>query len=211
MRRLNSHKIKGFTLVEVIIALAIFAVLSIIGYKGISSLIQTKERVQIEDAKWQELMVFFDRFELDIKQSINRPIRNRDDDIEPAWLGRPVYAGEYGAQLAISRFGDPEQTGFLMDSRRIAYRLHDGAVELLMWPSLDLAPSAKPEIFKVLTNVSQISFNYLSTDGQWLNVWPEPVNYTASAYAQKPPFTPAAVQLNITFATGEVVTRIFAL
>ena len=81
MRRLNSHKIKGFTLVEVIIALAIFAVLSIIGYKGISSLIQTKERVQIEDAKWQELMVFFDRFEFDIKQSINRPIRNRDNDI----------------------------------------------------------------------------------------------------------------------------------
>ena len=116
---MQKQKTLGFTLIEVIVALSIFAVLSIIGYKGISSLIQTKERVQIEDDKWQQLILFFDRFELDIKQSVNRPITTRDNTIEPAWLARPTFAGEDGAQLVFSRFGDPEQSGFLMDTRRV--------------------------------------------------------------------------------------------
>ncbi len=204
-------KNKGFTLIEVIVALSIFAVLSIIGYKGISSLIQTKERVQIEDDKWQQLILFFDRFELDIKQSVNRPIKSREDTVEPAWLARPSFAGEYGAQLVFSRFGDPEQAGFLMDSRRVGYRLHNGALELLIWPALDVAPNAKPEIFQVLPHVAQIAFNYLSDDGRWLNVWPEVVTASQTAISTTKPFAPAAVQLIIKLESGETVTRIFAL
>lgn len=200
------QKSRGFTLIEVIIALSIFAVLSIIGYKGISSLIQTKVRVEIEDSKWQELILFFDRFELDVKQSVNRPIRTRDDNVEPAWLGRPSFAGEDGAQLVFSRFGDPEQLGFLMDTRRVGYRLHAGAIELLIWPSLDAAPSAKPEVFKVLTHVAQVTFGYLSADGQWLNSWPD-----ITMNASQKSFAPSAVQLMIKLETGEIVTRIFAL
>jgi general secretion pathway protein J len=200
------QKNRGFTLIEVIVALSIFAVLSIIGYKGISSLVQTKERVEVEDAKWQQIILFFDRFELDVKQSVNRPIRTREDTVEPAWLGRPSFAGEDGAQLVFSRFGDPEQLGFLMDTRRVGYRLHDGAIELLIWPSLDVAPSAKPEVFKVLTHVAQISFSYLSTDGRWLNAWPE-----ATVTTQQKSFAPSAVQLIIKLETGEMVTRVFAL
>lgn len=203
---MSKQKNRGFTLIEVIVALSIFAVLSIIGYKGISSLIQTKERVEVEDAKWQQMILFFDRFELDVKQSVNRPIRTREDTVEPAWLGRPSFAGEDGAQLVFSRFGDPEQLGFLMDTRRVGYRLHDGAIELLIWPSLDVAPSSKPEVFKVLTHVAQISFSYLSADGRWLNVWPE-----ATVTTQQKSFAPSAVQLVIKLETGEMVARVFAL
>lgn len=203
---MSKQKNRGFTLIEVIVALSIFAVLSIIGYKGISSLIQTKERVEVEDAKWQQMILFFDRFELDVKQSVNRPIRTREDTVEPAWLGRPSFSGEDGAQLVFSRFGDPEQLGFLMDTRRVGYRLHDGAIELLIWPSLDVAPSSKPEVFKVLTHVAQISFSYLSADGRWLNVWPE-----ATVTTQQKSFAPSAVQLIIKLETGEMVTRVFAL
>lgn len=204
-------KNKGFTLIEVIVALSIFAVLSIIGYKGISSLIQTKARVQIEDDKWQQLILFFDRFELDIKQSVNRPIKTRENTVEPAWLAKPSFAGEYGAQLVFSRFGDSEQAGFLMDSRRVGYRLHNGALELLIWPALDVAPNAKPEIFKVLPHVAQIAFNYLSDDGRWLKVWPEVATASQTATSATKPFAPAAVQLIIKLESGETVTRIFAL
>ncbi len=210
---MNKQRNQGFTLIEVIIALSIFAVLSIIGYKGVSSLIQTKQRVEVEDVKWQQLISFLDRFELDVKQNVNRPIRNGDDNIEPAWLGRPSYTGEYGAQLAFSRLGDPSQSGFLMDTRRVAYRLHDGAIELLIWPSLDIAPTAKAEVFTVLTGVTQFTLSYLSVDGRWLNSWPEPVVASADIVVkpQQKTFAPAAVQLMITFTTGEVITRIFAL
>lgn len=203
---MQKQKTRGFTLIEIIVALSIFAVLSVVGYKGLNSLIQTKERITVEDDKWQQLILFFDRVELDIKQSVNRPIRGRDGSIEPAWVGHPSYAGEYGAQLVFSRFGDPEQTGFLMDTRRIGYRLNDGAVELLIWPSLDAAPNAKPEVFKVLPHVAQITLSYLTQDGRFINVWPE-----NSALSEPRSFAPSALQMSIKLVTGEMVTRIFAL
>lgn len=203
---MRQKKSLGFTLIEVIVALSIFAALSIIGYKGISSLIQTKQRIAIEDNKWQELLLFFDRFELDIKQCVNRPIRTGDDELVPAWLATPAYSGDDGAQLAFSRFGDPEQPGFLMDTRRVGYRLNEGAVELLIWPSLDVAPAAKPERFKVLSHVAQVTFTYLAEDGRWLTAWPDATLTTA----QKS-FAPSAVQVKIQLETGETVTRVFAL
>lgn len=200
------QKTKGFTLLEVIIALSIFAVLSVVGYKGLSSLIQTKERVAAEDDKWQQIILFFNRVELDVKQCVNRPIRGRDGTLEPAWLGQPTYVGEYDAQLAFSRFGDLEQTSFLMDTRRIAYRLHDDAVELLIWPSLDAAPNAKPEVFKVLPHVAQITFSYLTHDGRLVNMWPENLAVSDTKY-----FAPLGLKISIKLDSGELVSRLFAL
>lgn len=200
------RKPTGFTLLELIIALSIFAVLSFIGYKGLSSLIQTKEHVEAEDDKWQQMLLFFDRVELDVKQAVNRPIRGSDGSLEPAWMGSLNYSGVYGAQLVFSRFGDSEQPGFLMDTRRVAYRLHGGAIELLIWPSLDAAPNAKPEVFKVLPDVAQIAFNYLTVDGRLVNSWPE-----NAAIANEKFFVPSALQISIIFNTGETVTRVFAI
>lgn len=210
MNRLENHKlkikIKGFTLIEVIVALSIFALLSLVGYKGLSSLILTKDHVMAEDEKWQQLVLFFDRIELDVKQSVNRPVRGRDGSLEPAWVGRPYFAGEYGAQLVFSRFGDSEQAGFLMDTRRVGYRLHDGAVELLIWPALDLAPNTKPEVFKVLPHVTQITFSYLTDDGRLLTSWPENV-----ATPELKSFAPAALKIAIKFDSGELITRTLAI
>ena len=200
------RKKKGFTLIELIVALSIFAVLSVVSYKGLTSLIQTKDRVSIEDEKWQHLIVFFDRMESDLKQSVNRSITDRDGILEPAFIGRPNYAGDYGAQLIFSRFGDLEQTGFLMDTRRIAYRLKDGAVELLIWPSTDTAPNIKPEIFKVMPHVAQITFTYLTQDGRFVNKWPDRISATdTTSYA------PTALKILIKLDGGETVSRIFAL
>ena len=196
----------GFTLIEVVVALAIFAVLSITGYKGIDALLKTKERVETEDQKWQQLMLFFDRFELDVKQSVNRPVRTADDQIEPAWIGRPTFAGNDGAQLSISRFGDADQVGYLMDSRRIGYRLNKGAVELLVWPALDVASASRPEVFVTMPNVSALVLRYLNGDGQWLASWP------VAGVAPKPAlYAPSAVSLSITLKSGETMTRIFSL
>jgi general secretion pathway protein J len=87
---------KGFTLVEVMIALAIFSLISIAADKGIDGLMRVKERIGDEDQKWQEVMHFLDRFELDIKQHANRPIRNANDQVEPAWWAQPVFSDQFG-------------------------------------------------------------------------------------------------------------------
>ena len=199
-------KAEGFTLIEVIIALAIFSLVSIVAYKGIDQLIKTKNRLDQENHKWQQLVIFFDQFESDIRQHIDRPVRNSQGQTEPAWLAKPSFSSPNDAQIMLSRLGDPQQTGYLMDGRRVGYRLNQGAVEIVLWPSLDLAESVKPEIFKMVDGVSDFSLTYLNQHGKWVKSWPDnssqdtPINYY-----------PRAVLVKISLTSGEFIYRVFAL
>ena len=197
---------KGFTLIEVVIALAIFSMISIAAYKSIDGLMGVKARIEAEDRQWQQVMLFLDRFDLDVKQHVNRPIRNASDRLEPAWWGQPIFTNQFGAQLSFSRFGDAQQTGYLMDTRRIGYRLNRGAIEFIQWPSLDVTSAEKPEVFEVLENVSDLTFKYLSKDGRWILTWPDPI---ASNDAEA--VFPRAVSLEITMRSGEKIQRLFSL
>jgi len=203
--RKNSRHI-GFTLIEVVIALAIFSLISIAAYRGVDSLLRAKESVQAENRKWQEIMLFFDRFELDIKQHINRPVRNGLNQIEPAWFATSVPIGSQKTQLNFTRSGDKVQSGFLMDSRRISYRLSNGNIELLFWPALDITADSRPEIFIVLKNVRRFNLKYLTSQGAWLEFWPEP-----NSQDKNRPYHPKALQLELTMGSGEEIKRLFAL
>ena len=201
-----SSKQQGFTLIEVIIALAIFATISILAYKGIDQLLKTKGRIDEEDQRWQQLMVFFDRFEADVRHHINHPVRNWEDQLEPAWFGKPTFRGEEDAQLSLSRLGEADQTGFLMDSRRVGYRFKEGVIETVLWPALDMAPASKVEVFKLVDHVADFSIAYLNPNGQWSSVWPvNPVTTDPISYY------PRAVSLSITLQSGESISRIFSL
>lgn len=197
---------KGFTLIEVMMALAIFSLMSIAAYKAIDGLMRVKERVGAENRQWQQVMLFLDRFELDVKQHANRPIRNANDMLEPAWSAQPIFTSQYGAQLSLSRFGDAQQSGYLMDSRRIGYRLNRGAIELIQWPSLDVTHEQKPEVFEVLENVSDFKLKYLTKDSRWILSWPE-VAEENNADA----LFPRAVSLELTMGSGEKIQRLIAL
>lgn len=198
--------VKGFTLIEVMIALAIFSMISIAAYKSIDGLMRVKARIEVEDRQWQQVMLFLDRFDQDVKQHVNRPIRNASDILEPGWWGQPIFTNQYGAQLSFSRFGDAQQTGYLMDTRRIGYRLNRGAIELVQWPSLDVTIAEKPEVFEVLENVSDLTFKYLSKDGRWMLTWPDPTSSN-----DPDAVFPRAVSLEITMRSGEKIQRLFSL
>jgi general secretion pathway protein J len=197
---------KGFTLIEVMMALAIFSLMSIAAYKAIDGLMRVKERVGAENRQWQQVMLFLDRFELDVKQHANRPIRNANEMLEPAWLAQPIFTNQYGAQLSLSRFGDAQQSGYLMDTRRIGYRLNRGAIELIQWPSLDVTREQIPEVFEVLENVSDFKLKYLTKDSRWILSWPE-VAEENDADA----LFPRAVSLELTMGSGEKIQRLIAL
>lgn len=204
MRKNSRHT--GFTLLEVVIALAIFSLISIAAYRGVDSLLRAKQSVQAENRKWQEIMLFFDRFELDIKQHVNRPVNNDRNQIEPAWFATPERAGSQKTLLSLTRSGEKLQAGYLMDSRRISYRLSNGNIELLYWPALDITADSRPEIFIVLKNVRRFNLKYLNPQGAWLDFWPEPNSQDKNRL-----YHPKALQLELTMGSGEEIKRLFAL
>jgi general secretion pathway protein J len=194
------HSEWGFTLIELLVSLVILALLSVAGYRGLDAVIQTRERVAIETRKWQHLMFFFSRLDQDIAQAIHRSIRDQGGIVRPEWIGHPVVVGDEDAELSFTRAGTTDQGA--LSPQRISYRLTQGNIEEMRWPSLDLAPLAKPVHYTILKGVREFKWRYLDANGNWQLQWP--VTSIAGTL-------PYAAELTLTMATGDKIVRVFAL
>lgn len=199
MTHKRSHA--GFTLIELLVALVILTFISVAGYRGLNSVLQARERVAEETRKWQHLAFFFSRMELDIAQAVHRPVRNATGGLSAEWIGKNIVAGEDDAELIFTRSALFEQISEMSPPLRVAYRLERGAIIMLRWPNLDQAPHTKPVRYPLLEGVREFKLRYMDRNNNWQTQW-------TSTSAAAIPF---AVEVNITLASGEQVTRIFAL
>jgi len=199
----RGQALRGFTLIELLVALVILALLAVAGYRGLDAVLQARERVAAETRKWQHLAFFFSRMNQDIAQAVQRPVRDADGVIfRAAWIGNAVTVGENDAELIFTRAGIPDQGAALQVPQRIGYRLEQGAIVMLRWPALDLAPQAKPVRYTVLEGVREFTLRYLDKSGIWQQQWQYPTNLT---------YLPVATEVTLTLVSGEVITRVFAL
>src|SRR5205823_12068227 len=124
----------GFTLVEVMIAVAIVALLSLLGYRALAALSDSEEKLAAEATRWRTLDLFFARLEGDLRQAMPRPARSADTR-EPAWVGATDTAGN--ALVVFSRAGPEFALEPSSGGARLAYRFQDASVEVLYWASYD--------------------------------------------------------------------------
>jgi general secretion pathway protein J len=184
---------RGFTLIELMVALLILSLLAMMSFRGLGAVLDARDQVRQETVKWKRVAAFFSRFQRDAQLSAPRPVRSASGTA-PAWRG------EAGAGVEFSRFASAEG---LDVARRVAYQLSENhEIELLLWPGLDVAPSAQPARYAVLSGVSSFEVHYLDAALEWVDAWPR--------LARDPPL-PRAVRLRIALASGEELVRIFAL
>lgn len=192
----------GFTLLEMLVALAIFALISAFAYRALDLVLETRAKVTAESRKWRDITLLFARMEQDMNRLANRSVRDSRDLPSPALLGEPVPLGEDDAQLAFTRMGLEGQSGALSDVQRLGYRLRDGKVEMLVWPVLDQAPRTRPEAETVLGGVKAMEIRYLGAEGTWWPRWPKP---------GVPGELPRALEVTLELMSGERMSRLFAL
>lgn len=193
---------RGFTLIELLVSLVILALLSVAGYRSLDAVLQTRERVAAQTRKWQHLTFFFARVEQDIAQAVHRSVRDSGGLSRPEWIGHPVVVGEDDAELTFTRAGIPDQGLVMRPPQRIAYRLEQGNIVLLRWPSLDQPERAKPVRYPLLEGVREFKWRYLDTSGNWQTQWP---SITGAGGL------PQAAEVSLTLISGDQLTRIFAL
>lgn len=193
----------GFTLVELLVALTIFAVMSIAAYRGLSTMLDARARIELENHKWRIMALFFARLENDIDAFRKRPARSIADLMLPPLSGNTLAVGEDDAHLAFTRGGYSGQEDKLSAPQRVGYRWRQGQVEILSWANLDQAPRSRPEIYRALGDVSKFELRYLDLAGNWHLQWPLP--------GQPENLPPSALEVSLTLLSGETVKRVFAL
>jgi general secretion pathway protein J len=190
---------RGFTLVEVLIAIAIVAVISVLGYRAIAALADSESRLSAEATRWRALDLFFARIEGDLRQAVPRGAR-LDDAREPAWLG--TIADEEGnAALAFSRAGPEFNVEPGSAGQRLAYRFRNGVVEVLYWSGYDRPRGVAPIAYPLLSDVARFRLAYLAKSGAWVDTWPLAGDVEL----------PRAVRAELTLTNGEVIERWLAL
>lgn len=188
---------------ELLVALTIFAVMSIAAYRGLTTMLEARARVELENHKWRNVALFFARMENDLDAFRKRPVRGTSDLLLPALAGNAVALGEDDAQLSFTRGGYGSQEEKLTAPQRVGYRWRQGQVEMLAWAILDQAPRSRPEIYQALGEVARFELRYLDQAGNWQLQWP-----LAGQPANLPP---NALEVSLTLLSGETVKRVFAL
>ena len=189
----------GFTLVEVLLALAIFGVIAALSYRAIATLTDGEAQLSAAAQRWRSLDALFTRFEADIRQAVPRASRTAAG-VEPPWLALPADSAG-SAALVFTRAGaeftdEPGRAG-----QRIGYRVRGRAVEIAYWPGLDNAADAQPAVFTLIDGVSAFRIEYLNKSGQWRDRWPQ----------QGEAALPRAVRVNLVMDSGEALERWFVL
>lgn len=203
MRLSRIHRQAGLTLIELVVAIALLALISSMAYRGLDSMTRSSERSLAVGEHWQRVALFFERFASDVAQPTQRPVRAAADNapLVPEWWGRlpdnVVATDPSAAQLEFTRKSAPGR-----DEVRMGYRLREGKLELLLWPSLDRAPSTLPTVYVLLEGVSNLHFRYLDSTGTWQESWP------ASGIKDA---LPRGVAIEVTTNDGVMLQRIFAL
>lgn len=206
---------RGFTLVELLIALAILAIMAMMSYRTLDSVFQTRRQLGEETARLRDMALLFARLDDDFTALLDRRPRNGDGLADDALRLTALLPGAYDATLVFTRAGFAGSNGMAATPQRVGYRLKNGALELVLWPSLDAAPRTAPQSYPALDNVREAKWRAMDRAGNWQNVWRStPTGVTAVsgvAPSLVPSLYPAALELTVTLASGEQFARVFAL
>ena len=208
------HSQHAFTLVELLVALAIFAIMAVMSYRALDSVFQTRQHLNLETARLRDMALLFARLDDDFATLLDRPARNADNLPDDALRLSAFLPGADDATLVFTRSGFSGSTGIAATPQRVGYRLKDGTLELVLWPSLDAAPRTRPQAYPAMTNVREVQWRALDSGGSWQNVWrstavTSPVATAPAAIAAS--LYPAAIEISITLGSGESFLRVFAL
>ncbi len=193
----------GLTLIELLVAVTLLALLTTMAYRGIDSMSRTSEHSLAEGERWQAVALLFERLASDVSQPARRPVRIGADPVQPLpeWSGkRPDEAA--GGDPAAAQLEFSRKSPAWRDEIRLGYRLRDGKVELLIWQVLDRAPNTLPEVYVLLEGVSNLHFRHLDAAGRWQDVWPFPGGTE---------ILPRAIAVELDLSNGIKLNRVFAL
>ena len=158
----------GFTLLEVLIAIAIFAFLALGTYRMLASVLASDEATRRHELQLRELQRAFAVLEQDLAQVGPRPIRDAFGEPRPALVGDAEPAA-----MEFSRLGWRNPLGTPRSSwQRVRWELVGSTLQRSYWTVLDQAVDSQALPQKVLTEVRSLELRYLDSQGNWQTEWP---------------------------------------
>ena len=184
----------GFTLLELLMAMAVFAVMSAMAYGGLASILSMRQTLERQADDLSALQMTFNRLETDLEQAVMRAHRNEST------RGNPAFSGGEGLDflLEFTRSGWSNPRRIARSAlQRVAYRWQDRTLERYYWSTLDGMSQETPQSSRLLEHVLAIEIRFLDNNQRWQSFWPPDLGagLSASGLVQAP--LPRAVEIII--------------
>lgn len=201
---------KGFTLLEVLVVLAIMAGMFMVAYTVLGKALDDSDRlsVQAERLETEQRVLAF--FTMDFEQVVARPVRDSFGDAQS-----PIGSLPDGG-VALTRLGwaNPFDLRPRSQLQRVYYSLEDGTLYRRYFDMLDINSGSEEQAVVLLEDVASFSLRYLFKDNneqwQWYDQWPTlELNQQTTNKLLLP--MPVSVELSLTMESGRELHRFFRL
>ncbi|AHL73703.1 general secretion pathway protein GspJ [Stutzerimonas stutzeri] len=209
-RGLMRRAVAGFTLLELLIAIALFALLGLATYRMLEAVLRSDEVVRAQETELRQLGRAVWRFEQDLVQAVPRPVRDGYGDEQNAVIGQ-LSSAEGGASLELTRSGWRNPTGMRRSNlQRVRWRLAGENLERLYWVVLDRDVDSEPRVQRVLEGVTELRLRYLDAENAWHEEWP-PFDFGRGNPDEQARRLPVAVEVSFDHQRYGTITRLLRL
>lgn len=160
----------GFTLIEVLVALAVFGVLSVLAYMSLAQTLANSDMLTTRMDRLQSIQRTMSFLSSELLQTAPRPVR-----VELGQAPIPALQSSFASDFAlqITHGGWPNVAGTPRSTlQRTAYRIEDGELVRYHWNVLDRTVNSVPIGTVMLEDVDSLTFRFLQNDGEWIDQWP---------------------------------------
>lgn len=210
---------KGFTLIEVLIAMSITVVVAAIAYQSLDAAMRLSEASEQQTKNIQATNRAMSIMAEDFRHGITRTVRSSsgvglESALVYSQLNYPMLVMSRGSRI------NPNPQYFQRSAlQRVAYHLENGQLQRWHWPAIDAYSDPEPQKLVILENVESIQFRFFSISatvtagsignkGQWQEQWP---GIDAGYSGPATNVMPAAVEVIVEKTGQGKLRRIFEL
>lgn len=199
--------VRGFTLIEVLLAMVITAFIALMAYQGLSAAVTAAEGLEAQTERLVDMQLPLAVLERDIRHAVARPITNEYGSQDPAMSGGELE--EYFIELTRRGRVNPGSAP-RGDLQRVRYQLEGEQLWRESWGVLDRY--TLDEAYQrtlLLDNVVRIRLAFLDSNspgaptsrlgGEWVENW------------QYPAQLPLAIDMSIELKDVGEIRRVFSI
>ena len=196
----------GFTLLELLVALAIFALLSVMAYAGLSTVLNTNSLLNSNMQRLTEIQRSVTLLSRDIRQTVNRAIRDTYGDPKLPLIGAAPLDTLGTPEIELTRTGYANPLGVKRSFlQRVAYQVEEETLYRHSWQVLDQAQDSETHKLAICYEVKTLELRYLDQEDNWHDQWP-PVDPDYQGVT-----LPKAIELSLELTDWGKVVRLLPL